>query len=174
MRDGSPDLEFMLKNEVTVMKDTLERSGIRVVVATLDGSTFSAGSARVKTDMKLADVKVGDYAGFILPCMAAGGLISAESVALVKKAISTGKPVAAQRGSVLALAKAGALNGKRFAEATEPKNPYFEGAIYSGTGVVRDGLVVTSGICPYVSRQLKTSDETEQLTLTLVQAIKGK
>jgi len=124
-------------------------------------------------------VKVVDYAGFILPCMAAGNFyensqISAESVALVKKAISAGKPVAAQTGSVGVLAEAGVLKGKKYAEAIEPKIPAFAGAVYSGTGVVRDGLVLTSGICPYMARQLKTSDGTEQLTLALIEAIKGK
>jgi putative intracellular protease/amidase len=179
VRDGSPDLEFMLKKEVAVMKDTLERSGIRVVVATSDGSSFTAGSAKVKADMKLADVNVADYAGFVLPCMAAGNFynnsqISAESVALVKKAISAGKPVAAQTGSVGVLAEAGLLKGKKYAMALEAKNPSLEGAIYSGTGVVRDGLILTSGICPYMARQRKATDGTEQLTLALIAAIKGK
>ena len=44
MRSGSGALEFMLRKEVMVMKDTLERSGFKVVVSTLDGSDFSAGS----------------------------------------------------------------------------------------------------------------------------------
>jgi hypothetical protein len=46
----------------------------------------------VKADLKLADVQVADYAGFILPCMASGNfydnpMISAESVALVKNIV---------------------------------------------------------------------------------------
>ncbi len=177
IRNGSGDLEYMLKNEVGVMKNTLERSGIKVVVATLDGSSLSAGPVRVQTDLKLADVNVADYAGFILPCMAAGVSldnpnISAESVELVKRAISAGKPVAAQTGSVVALAQAGVLKGKKFAQLTEPNN--LAGAIYSGTGVVRDGLVITSGICPNMARTMKKPDGTEQLTLVLVEAIKGK
>ena len=69
MRSGSADLEFMLKKEVMVMKGTLEQSGYKVVVATLDGSDFSAGSVTVKADIRLAEAEVDDYAGFILPCM---------------------------------------------------------------------------------------------------------
>ena len=34
---SSGDLEYMLKKEVGVMKDTLEKSGYKVVIATLDG-----------------------------------------------------------------------------------------------------------------------------------------
>ena len=178
VRDGSVDLEYMLKKEVAVMKDTLERSGFKVVIATFDGSNFSAGSARMKTDIKLADVNVADYAGFILPCMAAGDSsdmkIPPESVALVRKAISAGKPVAAQTGSVWSLAEAGALKGKKYASTAEQKTPNFSGAIYSGTGVVRDGLVLTSALCPYMARVRKVNDGTEQLALALVDAIKGK
>src|SRR4030042_5778473 len=63
-------LEYILKKEVGVMKDTVEKAGYKVVVATLDGSSFSAGSATVTADIKLADANVADYAGFILPCLA--------------------------------------------------------------------------------------------------------
>ena len=60
MRSGSGDLEYVLKKEVMVMKGALDRSGFKVVVATLDGSDFSAGSTRVKADIKLSEAKVAD------------------------------------------------------------------------------------------------------------------
>jgi len=44
IRDGPADLEYMLQKEVGVMKETLENSGFKVAIATLDGSTLSAGS----------------------------------------------------------------------------------------------------------------------------------
>jgi hypothetical protein len=92
---SSGDLEYMLKKEVGVMKDTLERSGYKVVIATLDGSSFSAGSTTVKADIKLTEVNVADYAGFILPCLAVPSYpappeVSPEAIALVKGAISAG------------------------------------------------------------------------------------
>ena len=177
IRNGSPDLEFMLKREVGVMKDVLERSGLKVTVATLDGSTLSAGSIKMQPDLKLADVNVADYAGFIMPCMAAETdsieNISPESVVLVKKAISAGKPVAAQLGAVVAMAQAGVLKGKKYAYSVEQQNPNFAGAIYSGTGVVKDGLILTSGLCPYMARTRRMNDGTEQLTISLVEVIKG-
>ena len=177
IRNGSPDLEYMLKREVGVMKDILERSGFKVDVATLDGSNLSAGSINLQPDLKLATVNVAAYAGFIMPCMAAGTLggqyISGESCALAKKAISAGKPVAAQLGAVWTLAQAGLLKGKKYAYTEEQQYPYFAGATYSGTGVVRDGLILTSGICPYMARERNTNDGTEQLTLALVEAMKG-
>ena len=179
MRDGqSADLEYMLKNEVGVMKDTLERSGYKVIIATLDGSSFSAGSTTVKADIKLAQANVADYAGFILPCMAVASYpappeVSSEALALVKAAVSAGKPVAAQTGSLWTLAEAGLLKGKKYAYAFPEKSPYFAGTTFGGTGVVRDGLVITSGICPYMAKTTKTRDGTEELALALVAAMKG-
>ena len=178
MRSGSGDLEFMLKTEVMVMKDALEQSGFKVVVATLDGSDFSEGSMIVKADIKLAEAKVDDYTGFILPCMMVASYpepeISQEAIDLVKDAIAAGKPVAAQTGSLWTLAKAGVLKGKKYAYAFAEKHQYFEGAIFGGTGVVRDGLVITSGLCSHMARTLKADDGTEQLALVFIEAMKGR
>ncbi len=174
----SGDLEYMLKKEVGVIKETLEKSGYKVVVATLDGSSFAAGSTTVTANIKLADANVADYAGFILPCLAVPSYpappeVSPEAIALVKKAVSAGKPVAAQTGSLWTLAEAGLLKGKKYAYAMEEKSPYFSGATFAGTGIVKDGLVITSGICPYMAIKTKTKDGTEQLALALAAAMKS-
>jgi putative intracellular protease/amidase len=176
---SSGDLEYMLRKEVGVMKDALERSGYKVVVATLDGSSFTAGSTTVKTDIMLAEAKVADYAGFILPCLAVPSYpappdVSPDVIVLVKEAISAGKPVAAQTGSLWTLAKASLLKKKNYAYAFEEKSPHFADATFAGTGVVRDGLVITSGICPYMALKEKMKDGTEQLALALVAAMKDR
>ena len=44
----------------------------------------------------------------------------------------------------------------------------------AGTGVVRDGLIITSGICPYMALKEKMNDGTEQLALALVAAMKDR
>jgi putative intracellular protease/amidase len=175
----SGDLEHMLKKEVGVMKDILEKSGYKVIVATLDGSSFTAGSTTVKADIKLADAKVAEYAGFILPCLAVPSYpappeVSPDAIALVKKAVSAGKPVAAQTGSLWTLAEAGLLKGKKYAYAMEEKSPYFAGATFAGTGVVRDGLIITSGICPYMALKSNDKDGSEPLALALAEAMKEK
>jgi putative intracellular protease/amidase len=174
---SSDALEYMLKKEVGVMKDTLEKSGYQVVIATLDGKSFIAGSTIVKADIKLAEAKVANYAGFILPCLAVPSYpappeVSPEAIALVKDAISAGRPVAAQTGSLWTLATAGLLKGKKYAYAFEEKNLHFAGATFAGTGVVRDGLIITSGLCPYMALKMKTNDGTEQLARALVAAMK--
>ncbi len=173
------DLEYMLKKEVGVMKDILEKSGYKVIVATLDGSSFTAGSTTVKADIKLADAKVAEYAGFILPCLSVPSYpappeVSPDAIALVKNAVSAGKPVAAQTGSLWTLAEAGLLKGKKYAYAFEEKSPYFTGATFAGTGVVRDGLIITSGICPYMALKTKDKDGTEPLALAFAEAMKEK
>ena len=171
------DLEYMLKKEVGVMKGILEKSGYKVIVATLDGSSVSAGSTTVTANIKMADVNVADYAGFILPCLAVPSYpapphVSPEAIALVKGALAAGKPVAAQTGSLWTLAEAGVLKGKKYAYAFEEKSPQFAGATFAGTGVVRDGLIVTSGICPYMALKGNAKDGTEQVALALVAAMK--
>jgi putative intracellular protease/amidase len=173
------DLEYMLKKEVGVMKGTLEKSGYTVIVATLDGSSFAAGSTTVKADIKLADAKIAEYAGFILPCLSVPSYpappeVSPDAIALVKNAVSAGKPVAAQTGSLWTLAEAGVLKGKKYAYAFEEKSPYFEGATFAGTGVVRDGLILTSGYCPFMALKMNVKDGTEQLALAFAEAMKEK
>ena len=175
--EKSGDLEYMLKKEAGVMKDILEKSGYGVVIATLDGSSVSAGSTKVTANIKLADAKVADYAGFILPCLAVPSYpappeVSPDAIALVKNAVSAGKPVAAQTGSLWTLAEAGLLKGKKYAYAMEEKSPYFEGAAFAGTGVVRDGLIITSGICPYMMLKADMKDGTEALAYALVAAMR--
>jgi putative intracellular protease/amidase len=175
----SDDLEYMLKREVGVMKDTLEKSGYKVVVATLDGSPFTKRSTTVKADIKLADAKVAEYEGYILPCLGVPSYpappeVSPDAIALVKNAVSADKPVAAQTGSLWTLAEAGVLKGKRYAYAFEEKNSYFAGAIFAGTGVVRDGLILTSGYCPFMALKMNVKDGTEQLAMKLVEAMKEK
>ena len=175
--ETSGDLEFMLKKEVGVMMDTLTKYGYKVVVATLDGKDVTKGSTTVKADLKLSDAKVADYAGFILPCLAVPSVpeppeVSQDAITLVKNAIAAGKPVAAQLGSVWTLAEAGLLKGKKFAYAMQDNNTLFAGATYSGTGVVRDGLIITSGICTYMEKQGGGKDGTPLLALTFVQVMK--
>lgn len=177
MRPGSGDLEYMLQHEVMVMKDTLEQNGCRVAVATLDGKGFSAGPLTVNADLRLADARVKDYAGFILPCMMVASYpepeISQEAMDVVREAVAAGKPVAGQTGSLWTLAKAGVLEGRKYAYAFEEKHEYFKGAAFGGTGIVVDGPVLTSGYCPHMARTMGTGDGTADLALALAEAIKS-
>ena len=52
--------------------------------------------------------------------------------------------------------------------------PEFEGGIYNGTGIVQDGNIITSGVCPLWSREKELKDGTSELTQALIEAIKTK
>jgi putative intracellular protease/amidase len=181
-REGeSSNLDLMLAKEVGVMTELLQKAGFKVVVANVSGQPIEGLIRKLKPDLKLSEVKVDEYAGFILPCMAVGMFLSTPpvspvAVSIVKQAVAKGKPVAAQLGSVNILAEAGVLKGKRYAFVRDPLNPLppnekdsrFEGAIYSGRGVVQDGMIITSGICPAMGEATGMSDCTPELTRAFI------
>lgn len=156
----------MLTKEVGVMVSMIEKAGYKVVVASASGQPLVGRTTTLKPDLKLADVKVEDYAGLILPCLAPSTpQVPPDGPEIVKKAVALGKPVAAQINGVGTLMKAGVLSGKQFAiisgygfEKSVPDG------IYKGEGVVQDGNIVTSGMCPFMARAGGTPDGTTELT----------
>jgi len=168
VKDGpSLDLELMLTSEVGVMRSMLESAGFGVDVASPSGQPLVAESKTVTPDLRLADVDMAEYEGIILPCMAVEQEASSPEVeALVREAVFAGKPVAAQTGSVVTLARSGVLAGRRYAYVEEWVGdvPEFEGLKYGGEGIVRDENVITSGVCPYAAREQGLEDGTQALT----------
>jgi putative intracellular protease/amidase len=168
----------MLIHEVDRMSILLKQSGFEVKTATLSGEILKTDSITVKPDFKLSEVNIEDYEGFIMPCMATGdSTVTSEEINFAKKIVKGGKPVAAQLGAVLILAKAGVLNGKKYAWADEQDEnvnmyPSFKSGIYSGIGVVRDGLIITSGTCPMMAKMRGHQDDTDELTKTLIKVMK--
>lgn len=166
-RETSQDMELMLNKEVGAMICMLEKTGLNVKVASESGKPIAGGATTLTPDLKLAEVRVEDYVGVIVPCMAAG--LEASSVRLpvgaveiVKKAATQGKPVAAQQSGVEILGKAGVLDGKQFASDSDFHGSFPRG-IYKGTGVVQDGKITTSGTCPYIARNSGAPDSTTEL-----------
>jgi len=178
IRDGSGDLDYTLRNEVGVMRQVLLDSGFEAVVATVTGELMLTDSVEIIPDLKLADVDVAEYAGMIIPCMHAGTTEPhPEAVSLVKEILEGHKPVAVQHAAIVILASAGVMQGLKYTFHTQPDTiqyPIFRESTFSGTGVVRDGNIVTSGICPYMGMLLGLDDGTELLTETFVSAIHEK
>jgi protease I len=178
--EGYSGLDTMLIREVGVMTDLLQKAGFKVVVATTPGQPIEGFVKKLKPDLKLSEVRVGDYTGIILACMACGFFpgppVSPAAVSVVRQAVEKGKPVAANAGAVYILAEAGVLKGKRYSfmqDASNPCPPYkkdlrFEGAIYSGLGVVQDGIIITSAICPRQEDQTGLRDRTPELTRAFI------
>ncbi len=165
VRPGSPDLvDLMLTGEVEVMRSTLEEEGFAVLLATVGDQSINGSTASLRPDVKISDVQVGDYRGVILPCMAAGeSPVPAEAVTIVRKALDLKVPVAAQNSAVEILEQAGGLKGRRFAIESDLEFAFQDGT-FSGTGVVADGKVVTSGTCPYMAQEMNLPDGTRELT----------
>ena len=186
-REGySADLDFMITMEVGVMTILLKRAGFELDIATTSGRPILGHTQKIEKVLMLSEVNVNDYVGVIMPCMAVGAFpgppVSPEAVVVVKKALAS-KPVAAALGSVIILAEAGVLKGKKYAFGRDPlktterfktTDPRFVGAIYSGRGVVQDGKIITSGACPYIEKRFALKNGTVELTETFIAAIGPK
>lgn len=178
IKHGKVNLNYMLTKEVGTMRQILEKSGYKVVIATGDGKVIKTDSVQLTPDVKLADVRINDYDGFLFPCMS-NDTIEPGVLAFVKNIVAKNKPIAAQLGSVLILAEAGTLKGKKFAfmdqkDENAGKYPVLKDGIFSGTGIVRDGNIITSGTCSMAAKIFGLEDGTPGLTNALIDAMKVK
>ena len=158
--------------ELAVMKDLMEKSGLTVVISTSTGQELSSTSGSIRPNCKLSEIDPSEYQGVIIACTAGGrpGHIPAEALNIVKFMFSKGLPVAAQDGAVCILGDAGILKGKKYA-LHEPTF-YIRDGTYSGTGVVVDGNVITSGTCPYIV-SAESPDTTTKLTEKFIEMVKN-
>jgi hypothetical protein len=177
--DGSRDLKLMMTKEVMLMKEIVEKSGFNIVIATLSGETIIVDSLKVKPDLKLEEVRIDEYDGFLFPCMAPPWdkiyLPNTEVVGFIAKVKESEKPMAAQTLSVADFAKTGILAGRKYAFTLDPDTseyPEFKGGFYSGEGVVQDGLIITSGTCPWKKREYGKPDGTKEMTELLIATIR--
>ena len=187
-REGySGDLDLMLKMEVGVMNLLLKRAGFQVDIATTSGFPILGSTEKIAKLSRLVDIKLDDYVGVIMPCMGVGAFpgppVSQEAVAIVKKALADGKPVAASTWSTTILAEGGLLKGKKYAAAADPLKTTetrkitdlrYEGGIYSGPGVVQDGKLITSGACPTIEKAYGIQSRTVELTQAFIKEIGPK
>ena len=169
LREGSSDLQFMLRWEVGVMRRMLEAAGYEVVAAPVSGRAMGRGALKITPDLKLNEIEIADFAGLLLPSLAVGltAPIPDDLIEIVRKAALRRIPLAAQYGSVVVLQRAGMLKKKQYAFE---RGVFAEGT-YAGTGVVRDGNIITSGTCPYRARDTGRADGTAALTRLLIQAL---
>lgn len=169
-----PYMEWAITKEANVIKEMLQKAGYAVEIASPSGATWTTPTAVLKPDHKLSDVKVADYKGFVIPCLAIDSMdLHPDLAAVIKAAVENGKPIAAQTGAVAILAKAGVLSGKKYAVAGDATIPELGSGIYSGTGVVKDGKIITSGVCPTMARMFKgMQDGTPELTKALIAELK--
>lgn len=177
--DSSEDLEFMLTMEVGVMKGLLEDAGVEVHVTTESGEPVAAEQTTLTPDLEYAEVDMANYDGIVMPCLAApedARELPPELADMIREAVSEGKPVAAQTGGIVTLADLGLLAGKRYAYVEDwvESVPQFEGSIHSGTGIVEDGNIITSAVCPYTAKMLELEDGTTGLIEAFIAQLRGE
>ncbi len=187
-REGfSTDIDLMIKMEVGVMNLLLKGAGFEVDIATTSGQPILGPTQKIEKVLRLSEIDLNDYTGIIMPCMAVGMFpgppVSPEAAGLVKRALADGKPVAAAANSSIILAETGVLKGKKYAFLVDPlkttdtrkrTDPRFVDAIYSGPGVVQDGKIITSGVCPNLERAYGMQNGTIELTQKFISAIGSK
>jgi putative intracellular protease/amidase len=177
VREASAEMELMLTKEVNKMARMLEDAGFQVKVATVSGQPLVGASTTLAPDLRLEDVRVEDYVGFMVPCMAAGNTeaslqVPPEALQVVKEAAVQGKPLAAQLSGVIILDSAGVLEGKQFAIRYDMRLRV-HGGTFSGDGVVQDGNITTSGSCPYTEKYGGNPDTTVELTQKFIESMRG-
>jgi hypothetical protein len=156
-------------------------------IASRSGQPILGYTEKIEKVSRLSEINLNDYVGIIMPCMAVGMYpgppVSPQTVALVKRALAGGKPVAAAANSSIILAGAGVLKGKRYAYITDPlkttetwkrTDPRFRSGIYNSPGVVQDGKIITYGVCPVLERFYAMQDGTVELTQKFIAAIGPK
>lgn len=173
---ASVNLDYMITHEVGVMSRMLKEAGFEVVVASPTGEPLVGETLTLTPDLKFSDVDMGEFAGVIMPCMALETEPELpELEALIQEAVAAGKPVGAQLGSVAQLARAGVLEGRKFAYVEEwvAMVPEFEGLEWAGQGVVEEGNVITSGVCPWAAQDQGFPDTTPALTKAVIGQLVG-
>lgn len=178
VKEGSRDLDLMLRDEVLVSRATLEAAGCRVDIAVPSDRALVGAEITLAPEVAIADVDIADYDGLYLPCMAPepGTKAPPAVEALIVRAAELGLPIAAARGSVRDVAAAGALVGREYSYAADPdldQNPEFRGSTFRDTGVTRSGNLVTSGICPLAAKVLGGDDDTTKLANEFLRVLAG-
>jgi putative intracellular protease/amidase len=188
-REGySGNLDRAIKMELGVMIKLLKEAGFQVDIATPSGQPIAGRSEKIEKVQKLSNIKLNDYAGIILVCMSVGAFpgpsVSSETVTIVKEAVNAGKLVAASASASTILAEAGVLNGKKYAcfrdplktdeKWGQPSDQRYQGGIYSGKGVVQDGKIITSAVCPGLAMFDGFEDDTTKLIQMFIAALGTK
>jgi putative intracellular protease/amidase len=174
VREGSRDFDLMLEKEVGVMRHMLEQAGYTVDIATATGKAMSGDSMILMPTVALGDVVISDYVGVILPCMAPAEGFSVPAIVdvIVEQAVAAGIPIAAARGSVVTLARAGGLEGRRYSFPRDASDrPEFAGSIYEGVTVTGFEGMATSAICPLAARESGKRDGTAGLTRVFIESL---
>lgn len=135
--------------ELLHTKEELERAGVKTTIASAKtGEVRGMLGAKIKSGIKLDQVKVDDYDGvvFVGGSGAAVYFNDKRAISIASEAFSKGKKICAICIAPVILANAGVLEGKR---ATVFDGDYVrkiesKGATYTGKPVEVDGNIITA------------------------------
>ena len=142
----------LAEQEILTIVRLLAEFGIEAAIATEGKRPIRSRESILRADARLEDVAESEYEGLIIPCACGGGERaqlgdSPELIDLIRRFNARGKAIAAQNSGVLALARAGILEGAEFA-IEDRFAPLVPRGFHRGAGVIRDGNIITSGRCP--------------------------
>ncbi len=167
--------DVMVTKELGVMREMLQNAGYQVEIASPTAEPWGTEKATVKPDLKLHDVNVADYKAFVIPCLSIDSAqLHPDLAAIIKTAMAQGKLVAGQNMGVHMLAKAGVLKDRKYAAIELTSRELSEGT-WAGTGIAKDGNIITSGTCPGMAQAFKgTEDGTTKLMEAVIAELKTR
>jgi putative intracellular protease/amidase len=152
----------------------LRDAGFTVEIATDSGQRYRGVKLAIDVDYKLNDVDISKYNAVVFACMAQGNFgewhASEDEKGIVREAARRNILLAAQDGSIVILAEAGVLVGKKYAFLKD-KSTYkvMAKTEYAGQGVIRDGQIITSSGCPLVPAEY--GEENKDYTTMYIEEI---
>jgi len=164
LRGGELLFSRLAEREVLTIMALLAEYEIASSIATECMRPLRFRSVSLRPDVRFEDVSEKEYAGVIIPSAGMDGDRIYERdppslIELLKRFNARKKTIAAQGGGVLALARAGILDGVKFAieERYAALAPL---GFFQGTGVAMDGNIITSGRMPTEYRSGELSNDT--------------
>lgn len=180
--EDNPDYlvsDMIFNIEAGAMVRMLEDAGYEVDVATGSGQRLTAGQNSFMPEYRFTEINVDDYVGLILPSVRASKRekYSEGATDIIRQIHMQRKPIAAQAYGIVWLGEAGVLSGKKFSfvsanvNSIRLKNRLKDGVLIGNRPIVKDGNIITSGVCPDTSRKFNLPDGTEWLTKALIKEL---
>jgi protease I len=133
------------EDEYGVPRAILEDLGAVVIVASPSSDVVKGlDGNEVQPDIPLGNVRGDDYNAILFVGGKGYEVDDPEAQRIAREAAAAGKVMAAICVAPITLARAGVVEGKRMTVAIFPHELEEAGAIYTGAGFERDGLVITA------------------------------
>lgn len=169
-REGSERIDLVLTKEVGVMTQMITNAGFLVETASVSGDPLIGSKVSLRIDRKLDDLRLEDYSGVIIPCLAQPFSVADKKViSLIQEIVKRNMPLATQRGSIEVLSQAGVLIGRGHTSGREELGT--TGGTILGRGVFQDGNIITSSNCPW-AEEYGYKDGTRELTERFIGMVK--